>query len=124
MKSSPKNSSSVNRRGFLKSTGVAVVGGALASHVGFTQSAKADETIKVGLIGCGGRGSGAASQAIQADPHVVLTAMGDAFADRLEESYKALVELHPQRVLVDKANKFVGFDAYRKVIDSGVDVVL
>src|SRR5689334_21987983 len=125
MKSSDENTSRVNRRGFLKSTGAAVLGSTIAPHVGFShQSAKADQTIKVGLIGCGGRGSGAASQAIQADPNILLTAMGDVFIDRLEESYKALVELHPQKILVDKANKFIGFDAYRKVIDSGVDVVL
>ena len=46
------------------------------------------ETLKIGLIGCGGRGTGAAAQALNADPHVKLTAMGDAFADRLESSLR------------------------------------
>ena len=59
-----------------------------------------------------------------ADPDVVLTAMGDVFVDRLEESYISLMEVDSKKVRVDKANKFVGFDAYRKVIESGVDVVI
>ena len=80
--------------------------------------------LKVGLIGCGGRGTGAAAQALQADPNVLLTAMGDVFSDRLEESYKALLDEVPTKLKVEKATKFIGFDAYQKVIDSGVDVVL
>ena len=80
--------------------------------------------MKVGLIGCGGRGAGAAGQALAADPDVILTAMGDVFSDRLDESYEALMELYPAKVKVNKENKFVGFDAYQKVINSGVDVVL
>ena len=80
--------------------------------------------LKVGLIGCGGRGTGAAAQALQADSNVLLTAMGDVFEDRLEESYKALMEEVPTKLKVEKATKFIGFDAYQKVIDSGVDVVL
>ena len=83
-----------------------------------------DSTLKIGLIGCGGRGTGAAAQAIQADPNVVLTVMGDVFEDRLEQANAALTQLHPDKVKVDKANRFVGFDAYLKVIASDVDVVL
>lgn len=117
---------SQHRRTFLKSTGTALVGSTLAFNIGFPKEAFAANanTLKVGLIGCGGRGAGAAAQAIAADPDCVLTAMGDAFSDRLEEAYKALVEIDPKKVKVDPANKFVGFDAYKKVIDSGVDVVL
>lgn len=115
-----------NRRMFLKSTGAVVLGstlpmaGAMANHVG----GRSANTLKVGLIGCGGRGTGAAAQALAADRDVVLTAMGDAFSDRLESSYAAILEEHPDKVKVDKARKFVGFDAYRKVLDSGVDVVI
>ena len=115
----------IDRRKFLKSSGAAVIGGSMLT-MGATQNTygSAPATLKVGLIGCGGRGTGAAAQALQADPNVVLTAMGDVFADRLEESHKAILEEVPQKVKVEKANKFVGFDAYRKVIDSGADVVL
>ncbi len=125
MKMNPQNISSVNRRRFLKSTGVAVIGGTLAHHIGFAQQpTSSSNTLKVGLIGCGGRGTGAASQALQADTNVVLTAMADVFQDRMDESFNALVELHPEKVKVDMAHRFVGFDAYRKVIESDVDVVL
>ena len=121
-----------NRRAFLKSTGAAVVGSTMAFNMGFPGTAFAQRaygaaktnTLKVGLIGCGGRGTGAAAQALAADPDAILTAMGDVFPDRLEESYDALVKVDPKKVKVDKANKFVGFDAYKKVIESGVDVVL
>jgi myo-inositol 2-dehydrogenase / D-chiro-inositol 1-dehydrogenase len=120
------NDLALNRRGFLKSTGAAVIGGTLIPNLGFSQSSftESSSTLRVGLIGCGGRGAGAASQALQADPNVVLTAMGDAFQDRLDESFKELLELYPQKVKVDKAHQFVGFDAYKKVIASDVDVVL
>ena len=108
-----------NRREFIKSTGVALMGSSIALNLGLPGSTvehgkynkdKAN-VLKVGLIGCGGRGSGAAAQALTADPDVILTAMGDVFMDRLEESYKSLIEVAPQKVQVDKANKFVGFDA-------------
>lgn len=109
----------------MKSTGAVVLGGALPLHSALAKPVgPSANTLKVGLIGCGGRGTGAAAQALAADPNVVLTAMGDVFADHLESSYKAIVEEQGPKVKVDKANKFVGFDAYRKVIDSGVDVVI
>jgi myo-inositol 2-dehydrogenase/D-chiro-inositol 1-dehydrogenase len=115
-----------NRRIFLKSTSAALVGGTLAFNIGLPKEAFAGKanTLKIGLIGCGGRGAGAAAQAMAADADCVLWAMGDAFSDRLEEAHKSLVEIDPKKVKVDAAHKFVGFDAYRKVIDSGVDVVL
>lgn len=86
--------------------------------------AQNQDTLKVGLIGCGGRGTGAASQALNADPNVVLTAMADAFPDRLQGSLKSLKEQHRERVAVDQDHQFVGFDAYERLIASGVDVVL
>lgn len=125
MKDHNEFSLKANRRIFLKSTGAAVLGGALPLHTVLgSPSGSSAKTLKVGLIGCGGRGTGAATQALAADPDVVLTAMGDVFADHLESSYKAIVEEQGAKVKVDKANKFVGFDAYQKVIDSGVDVVI
>ena len=81
-------------------------------------------TLRVGLIGCGGRGSGAASQALSADSNVILTAMGDAFEDQLQKSLQSLQKAHPEKVKVTPEKCFVGLDAYQKVIDSGVDVVL
>lgn len=119
-------SGTINRRRFLESTGGAVVGGAIALNTALvnTSTAAGSKTLKVGLVGCGGRGTGAAAQALQADKDVILTAMGDVFEDRLNESYAAIMEEVPAKVKVDKANKFIGFDAYQKVINSGVDVVI
>ena len=115
----------LDRRKFLRSSSAAMIGTTLV-NIGLPANsfASSASVLKVGLIGCGGRGTGAAAQALQADANVSLTAMGDVFADRLEESYKALMEEVPTKLKVDKATKFVGFDAYQKVIDSGVDVVL
>ena len=115
-----------NRRSFLKNSGIALIGSTLAYHSGISTplgNAK-KATLKVGLIGCGGRGTGAALQAVQADPDAVLTAMGDVFEDRLNESYQELIREAKDKVQVSNQNKFVGFDAYLKVIQSGVDVVL
>lgn len=79
--------------------------------------------LKIGLIGCGGRGTGAASQALSADPNVKLWAIGDAFAPQIAGALKHL-ETFGGKVDVPEARQFSGLDAYQKVIDSGVDVVL
>jgi myo-inositol 2-dehydrogenase / D-chiro-inositol 1-dehydrogenase len=86
--------------------------------------AQTPQTLKVGLIGCGGRGSGAASQAMNADPNVVLTAVGDAFEEPLQKSLQSLRKSCGDKVKVTPETSFVGLDAYQKVINSGVDVVL
>src|SRR5690606_24830076 len=80
--------------------------------------------LKIGLIGCGGRGTGAAAQALRADPDVELVAMGDIFADQLATAYNALMKIEPSKIKVKDRHKYVGFDAYQKVINAGVDVVL
>lgn len=114
------------RRKFLKSTGAAAFGGAVALNIGLPRSSFAtnSDTLKVGLIGCGGRGTGAANQALSADPNVTLTHMADIFEDRLESSVTNLKKLHGDRVNVQKGTRFVGFDGAKKVIESDVDVVI
>jgi len=116
-----------SRREFLKVSSVAA-GAALAGGLSLARSAHAqgDDTIKIGLVGCGGRGSGAASQALKVPDNVKLIAVGDAFADRLEF---CLSELNKDagivpRIDVPAERRFVGFDAYQKVIDAGVDLVI
>ncbi|MSR32641.1 MAG: Gfo/Idh/MocA family oxidoreductase [Gemmataceae bacterium] len=81
---------------------------------------------KVGLIGCGGRGTGAAVQALKADGNSKITALGDLFPDRIENSRRLLArdEEIGKRVDVPMERAFTGIDAYQKVIASGVDVVL
>lgn len=80
--------------------------------------------LRVALIGCGGRGAGAANQALNTVGNVRLVAMADAFADRLEGTHNWLAETHLEKVDVPAERRFVGFDAYQKAIDCGVDVVL
>ncbi|MHC4415648.1 MAG: Gfo/Idh/MocA family protein, partial [Planctomycetota bacterium] len=86
--------------------------------------AAGSDTIRVGLIGCGGRGTGAAVQALNADSGVAVTAMGDVFEDRLTASLERLTSHAPERVQVSPTRRFVGFDAYRQVIESDVDAVI
>ncbi len=114
-----------NRREFLR-TSTAVAGGALLGGLSLARSAHAagSDLLKVGLIGCGGRGSGAAGNALNADAGAKLYALGDAFNDRLQGCLQGLKQQYGQRVDVDASRQFVGLDAYQKVIDSGVDVVV
>jgi predicted dehydrogenase len=88
--------------------------------------AAGSDTLRVGLIGCGNRGTGAAEQALRADPNVKLVAMGDMFKDRLDSSLRGLrgADEVGAKVDVKPENCFVGFDAYKQVIASGVDVVI
>ncbi len=119
-----KTSLKPNRRKFIQYTGAMIGGMTLQMGAVDAAFASGNNTLRIGLIGCGGRGTGAASQALAADADTIITAMGDVFADRLEESYQALLEMNPNRVKVNKSNRFIGFDAYQKVINAGVDVVL
>lgn len=116
------------RREFVKKSGSALIASSLGFNVlSARQGTKFDvnaDTLKVGLIGCGGRGTGAAYQATMADDNIVLTAMADLFQDRLETSYKNLMIENPDKIQVDEDHKFVGFDSYKKVLESDVDVVL
>ncbi|TWT49893.1 Glycosyl hydrolase family 109 protein 1 precursor [Thalassoglobus neptunius] len=121
------SSNDTTRRSFLKST--AEAGTAMALMSGFSGKAglyaAGDEKIRVGLVGCGGRGSGAANQALNADPNAVLVAMGDAFPEKIESSIKSLKaqKAIADRVQVDEDHQFSGLDAFRYVIDS-CDVVI
>ena len=118
-----------SRRTFLKTSTTAVVAGAISAPLILgtkSSAASPGDTIKVGLIGCGGRGSGAAKQALNADKNVILTSMGDAFEDRLKSSLAALKQDKDigQRVDVKPENCFIGLDACQKVLESGVDLVI
>jgi len=122
------SSPSPSRREFLSrsSQGLAAGGAALgALSIGRSAHAAGGDLLKVGLIGCGKRGAGACAQALRADKNVKLTALGDAFEDRLKQSLETLQkeDIAP-KLDVPPERRFVGFDAYRQVIDSGVDVVL
>lgn len=111
-----------SRRDFLKTSATAAALSATLSHV----HADGGDVIRVGLIGCGRRGTGAAEQALNADKNVKLVAMGDVFADRIEASLAELAknEVAAKKVDVKPEHRFVGFDAYKQVLASDVDVVL
>ncbi len=114
-----------SRRDFLK-TSTAVAGTAMLGTLDVARGAHAggSGTIKIGLIGCGGRGSGAAVNAMNAGKDVQLVAMADIFTDRLEGALKRIKNIKPDQVDVPTERQFIGFDAYQKVIQSGVEVVL
>ncbi len=115
-----------SRREFLRTSGAVVAASTLAGTLAVPRGvhAGADETIRVGLIGCGGRGTGAASQALSTKGPVKLVAMGDAFHYRLQGSLNKLKKTFGDKVDVPPERQFVGLDAYRKVIDAGVDLVI
>jgi predicted dehydrogenase len=120
------------RRDFLKAS--ALAGTALAGNLSLLANVHAagSDTIKVGLIGCGGRGTGASDNVLHSAPNVKLMAMGDAFKDRLEESRNRLRELATDPRVKELGNNvdvpddrcFVGLDAYEKVLGSGIDYVI
>jgi myo-inositol 2-dehydrogenase / D-chiro-inositol 1-dehydrogenase len=114
------------RRQFLKSSTAAVVGGAVAAPFVLSNTVRGatSEKLKIGFIGCGGRGTGAASQALNADSNIELYAMGDVFQDRIDTSLGALKKAAPDKINCPAERQFIGLDAYKKVIASGVDVVI
>lgn len=121
------NEPTSSRRGFIKNSaaGLGAVALATATRPPAVHAA-GDDMLRIGLVGCGGRGTGAAAQALKADDGARLVAMADAFDDRLEKSLTTLTKKEDlvARIDVPAARQFVGFDAYRKLLDTGVDVVL
>lgn len=117
----------LSRRKFFKNS-AALVGGLVVSQLPVSASAyvAGSDTIKVAVIGCGGRGTGAASQALSADENVRLVAMADAFRDRIDSSLEVLTQKFgaSDKLKVKKKNQYVGFDAYKKAIDKADVVIL
>lgn len=116
-----------SRRSFVKNTALFSMGMMLpTSEMNAMFNVFNDKTLKLALIGCGGRGSGAANQALKADDNVELIAMADVFEDRLNSSLLNLQKefVGSKKVNVKDKNKFVGFDAYKKAIDMADVVIL
>jgi len=114
---------SVSRRSFLKT---AAALGATPALMAAAPRVYADgrATIRVGLIGCGGRGSGAAADAVRGSEGIEIVAMGDLQPDRLARARTQLAQEIGASLRVDDAHAFSGFDAYKKVIASDVDLVI
>ena len=120
------HSDKTTRRDFLRSSaGTAAAGMTALGGLSIARSAHAggDGTIKIGMIGCGGRCSGAAAQCMTADPGVKLVAMYDIFDNRLQAAKKNLAKARPKQVDVASERCFSDFDGYKKVIDC-CDLVL
>lgn len=115
-----------SRRDFMKRSSLLVAGGAVTSNLSVTQSAHAagSDVIKIGLVGCGGRGTGAAVQAMNTDGQVQLVAMADAFGDRVQASYRTIKGHHPDKVDVPEERQFSGFNAYQGVLEADLDLVI
>jgi len=111
-----------SRRDFLRTTSAAVAV-ATASRLTAAHAAGGDE-LRVGLIGCGGRGTGAARNVLEAAQGVRIVAMGDAFEDRLTASLGNLTQKFGEAIDVPKPRQFVGLDAYRKVLAQDINYVI
>jgi predicted dehydrogenase len=116
-----KDSYKFNRRDFVKKTSLAAFGSTLT--VNSLQSKTHNQKLRVGIVGCGERGAGAIVNALAVSDAFNLVAMGDTFRDRLDKCYNDILPYDKRgQIKVDENNKFVGFDAYQKVIDQS-DVV-
>jgi predicted dehydrogenase len=127
MENANQQPASTTRRDFLTTT-AAVGAAAVATNLGVLSNVHAggNDLIKVGLVGCGGRGTGAAQQCVHGGPNVKLWAMGDAFRDRLEDSHRNLSGQRGMRERMDvpPARRFAGIDAYQQVLNNCDLVIL
>jgi len=119
------NEAPASRREFLQ-TSTAATAAATVAFPALLRAAPNSDKLRIGFIGCGGRGTGAAAQALKADSNVELWAMGDAFPEPIERSLAAVkgAVKDDKKFNVTSERKFVGIDAYEKVIKSGVDLVI
>lgn len=124
----PSKRNATSRRDFLKTSAVGVTAASVAGNLSIARAAHArgDDLIRIGWIGCGGRGTGAVTQALSTQGPVKLMAMGDVFQGRMENRLKMLMRNPNIRDHIDvpPERQFVGLDAYQKVIDAGVDLVV
>lgn len=112
------------RRSFLKTTAAAGAVGATAPFLNRSVHAAGSDIIKVGLVGCGGRGNGAAQNAMKADPGCRLTAMAEVFYNRLEDGKKLLSKTLGEQYAVPDDQTFSGWDCLEKILATDIDVVI
>jgi len=128
MEKTAEQNASESRRGFMKASSAVIAGGAMIGSLPIARAAHAfsSDEIKIGLVGCGGRGTGAATQALDtfsAENRVKLTAVADPFQFRIDQALKGIKAKHSERV--DVGNKtFVGVDAFKRLIESDIDMVI
>jgi hypothetical protein len=121
---SEQQNGQASRRDFLKTTTAAVVGGTLTSTMNIPGAwAAGSDEIRVGVIGCGGRGTGAVENAINSAEGVRLVAAGDLFPDRLAQSLENLKKLG-DKTAVPANRQFTGWDAFEKVIATDANYII
>ena len=123
----PNDPQPVTRRGFLSTSSKLAAAGAFASALPlerFALGASPGDTLKIALIGMGGRGSGAADQALSVGEGVKLVAVADVHPDRMKSSLAGLQRTHKDKVDVKVENQFLGFEAYKKAIELADVVIL
>lgn len=114
-----------SRRQFLATSAAAGLGSALVSPaLASSLFVQGSDALRVGVIGCGGRGTGAALNTLEADPSTRIHALGDLFQDRLDEAEATLRERQSDRLDFSADRKFVGFNAYKQVLAEPVDLVI
>jgi predicted dehydrogenase len=120
-----RKSQGTSRREFLKRSAT-LAGAAVTTSLALKRSVHAagSDALKIGLIGCGGRGSGAVVSALGVDEGATLTAMADPFGDRMETSRQSLQKRLGARIAVDDEHCFDGFDGHKRLLESGVDVAI
>ena len=107
-----------SRRDFLKHSGSALAGLSLGAALSSRVYAGEQNTIKIALVGCGGRGTGAAANALQTSGPTQLVAMADVFGNHLQDSHRNLLKQFPKQIDVPPDRQFVGLDAYKRAIDA------
>lgn len=112
------------RRDFLKTSSAAFAGTALVGSIARGAYAAGSDEIKFGLVGCGGRGTGAADQIMNTKGNVKLVSVGDAFQEKADGAISRLLQTHGDKVAVTAEQTFAGMDAYKRVIDSDCDLVV
>jgi predicted dehydrogenase len=121
----PESEAPFTRREFMKSS--ALTAGAIASiplAVGRSAHAAGSDAIRIGLVGCGGRGTGAAVNALDASEQMRIVALADVFRDRLDGCRRNLINERGERATVTDDRCYVGFDAYKELIHSDLDMVI
>ena len=115
---------SASRRDFIRTAAAAAIGTTLAGREIHGAFAQGSDAIRIGLIGCGGRGTGAVLDALAGSQGVTLVAMGDAFKDRLDESRAQLRKQYGAKIAVTDDKAFVGFDAFQKVLATDANYII
>lgn len=117
-----------NRRKFISTSAKIAAAGSIAASIspgralGFHNSD--NDTLKIGLVGCGGRGTGAVLNATNADSNTQVVALADAFMDRIESCAKSIKGQIPDKFAVEQDHMFTGFDCYKKICETDIDVIL